>query len=100
MAITDSSAETQRLTRLQALLEQVGATNEFQKQRLEGVEVGSLDDLRQIPLTSKQELVADQAGHPPFGTNLTFGLERYAHVHQTSGTSGQTLRVLDTPEDW
>ena len=100
MTIHASTADTARLERLQAQLEQVGATNEFQRRRLEGVEVRSLDDLSQIPFSSKQELVADQAEHPPFGTNLTFGLERYAHVHQTSGTSGQTLRVLDTPEDW
>jgi phenylacetate-CoA ligase len=100
VTIHASTADTARLERLQALLEQVGATNEFQRRRLGGVEVRSLDDLSQIPFTSKQELVADQAENPPFGTNLTFGLERYAHVHQTSGTSGQTLRVLDTPEDW
>jgi phenylacetate-CoA ligase len=100
MNVVDSSADTDRLARLKALVETVAATNEFQRGRLDGVELNSLDDLRQIPLTSKEALVADQAQHPPFGTNLTFELERYAHVHQTSGTTGATLRVLDTAEDW
>ena len=45
-------------------------------------------------------MVADQAAHPPFGTNLTYPLERYVRVHQTSGTSGAPLRWLDTQESW
>jgi phenylacetate-CoA ligase len=100
VSVLDSAADTERLDRLRSLLAEVAATNEFQRARLGGVELRTLDDLRQIPFTTKEQLVADQAEHPPFGTNLTFGLERYAHVHQTSGTSGATLRVLDTEEDW
>src|SRR5206468_7503678 len=26
--------------------------------------------------------------------------DRYTHMHQTSGTTGRPLRVLDTAEDW
>jgi phenylacetate-CoA ligase len=58
------------------------------------------NDFRRLPFTQKIELVADQAAHPPFGTNLTYPLERYVRVHQTSGTSGQPLRWLDTQESW
>jgi phenylacetate-CoA ligase len=50
--------------------------------------------------TTKQELIDDQAAHPPYGTNLTFPLERYTRFCQTSGTSGHPLRWLDTPESW
>jgi phenylacetate-CoA ligase len=60
----------------------------------------SWDDLRCLPLTTKNELVADQATHPLFGTNLTYPLERYVRVHQTSGTSGTPLRWLDTQASW
>ena len=60
----------------------------------------SWDDLRRLPLTTKSELLADQAAHPTFGTNLTYPVERYVRVHQTSGTSGAPLRWLDTPESW
>lgn len=42
----------------------------------------------------------DQAAHPPFGTNLSFPLDRYVRVHQTSGTTGTPLRWLDTQESW
>ncbi len=57
-------------------------------------------DFRRLPFTQKIELVADQAAHPPFGTNLTYPLDRYVRVHQTSGTTGQPLRWLDTQESW
>jgi phenylacetate-CoA ligase len=53
-----------------------------------------------FPFTTKAELVADQAANPPYGTNLTFPLERYTRCHQTSGTSGSPLRWLDTQESW
>jgi phenylacetate-CoA ligase len=53
-----------------------------------------------LPFTRKSELVEDQAAHPPFGTNLTYALDRYVRVHQTSGTSGAPLRWLDTQASW
>jgi phenylacetate-CoA ligase len=58
------------------------------------------DDFARLPLTLKSELVEDQAEHPPFGSNLTFPLERYVRVHQTSGTSGAPIRWLDTQASW
>jgi phenylacetate-CoA ligase len=58
------------------------------------------DDLRRLPLTTKSELVTDQAAHPLFGTNLTYPIERYVRLHQTSGTTGVPLRWLDTQASW
>lgn len=89
-----------QLARLRALVEQVSAGNGFQRERLAGVELQTLADLARIAPVTKADLVADQQAHPPFGTNLTYPLERYTHLHQTSGTSGATLRVLDTADDW
>jgi len=53
-----------------------------------------------FPFTTKQELADNQRAQPPYGTNLTFPLERYTRFHQTSGTTGAPLRWLDTPESW
>ena len=58
------------------------------------------DDFARLPVTRKAELVEDQAAHGPFGTNVTYALERYVRVHQTSGTSGTPLRWLDTQASW
>jgi phenylacetate-CoA ligase len=81
--------------RLADLLAAVLDGNAFQRAR-----IGDARELAALPLTTKEELLADQAAHPPFGTNLTFPLDRYTHLHQTSGSTGATLRVLDTAEDW
>jgi len=53
-----------------------------------------------IAFTTKQELAEDQIDHPPFGTNLTFPIEDYTRIHQTSGTSGKPILWLDTQESW
>lgn len=83
--------------RIEALLAAL-ATNPFYRAKL-GVSV-TIDDWPSLPFTTKAELSADQAAHPPFGTNLTYPLERYTRLHQTSGTTGAPLRILDTPESW
>ena len=54
----------------------------------------------EIPFTTKQQIVDDQALHPPFGTNLTFSIENYVRIHQTSGTAGKPILWLDTQESW
>ena len=82
--------------RLAATLPELRRTNPFYRARLPE-RASSLGDL---PFTSKTELSEDQAARPPFGTNLTYPLERYVRLHQTSGTTGRPLRVLDTAESW
>ncbi|MGH7332034.1 MAG: phenylacetate--CoA ligase family protein [Candidatus Rokuibacteriota bacterium] len=63
-------------------------------------DLGTWDDFARLPFTGKAEFVADQAAHPLFGTNLTYPLERYVRVHQTSGTTGPPVRWLETQESW
>ena len=76
-------------------------TNKFREAGLDASSIQSLADLQRIPLTSKQELAANQASYPPYGQNLTFGPTGYSRLHQTSGTTtGQPLRWLDTPASW
>ena len=53
-----------------------------------------------VPFTTKQELIEDQLNHPPFGTNLTYPVDRYTRFCQTSATTGRPMRWLDTPESW
>ncbi len=54
----------------------------------------------ELPFTTKQQIVDDQLRHPPYGTNLTFPIENYTRIHQTSGTSGKPILWLDTRESW
>lgn len=69
--------------------------NRFYADRLKAA-----SSFEQLPFTTKADLVEDQAKHPPFGTNLTFPIESYIRMHQTSGTSGKPLLWLDTIESW
>jgi phenylacetate-CoA ligase len=95
--------ETQ-LRQLRGLLSAVHEGNAFYRRKLDGVtgsQIVNLSDFAErVPFTVKKELAEDQATHPPYGSNLTFPLERYTRFHQTSGTSGAPLRWLDTPESW
>ena len=67
-----------QLTKLQTMLSQVLKTNTFFQRKLKevGVEepedIRTLEDYRQLPFTTKEELSADQEAHPPYGTNITF----------------------------
>ncbi len=95
--------ESQQLAQLRRLLAAILPANRFYQQKLAGINpaIASLEDFsKRFPFTTKQELVADQQQHPPFGTNLTFALDQYTRFHQTSGTTSKPLRWLDTPESW
>src|SRR5881396_1283341 len=89
----------QQLQKLRAGLTDVLATNAFWRARLHDVQ--GWDDFERLPLTTKSELLQDQVSRAPFGSNLTYPIERYVRLHQTSGSSGdQPLRWLDTEESW
>jgi phenylacetate-CoA ligase len=96
----EAKAASEREERASRLLELVLERNPFQRARVEALELGARPSLAELPPLTKRELVSDQERHPPFGTNLTFPLERYTQLFQTSGTTGRPLRVLDTAEDW
>ena len=59
------------------------------------------DFITQVPFTTKADIQADRAAHPPFGTNLTRAIHQYTRFCQTSGTStGEPMAWVDTPESW
>lgn len=100
-----SGIQAKQLGLLRELLRALLPSNRFYTRKLQGLEpdriTDTLDAFRaMVPLTTKAELVEDQQATPPFGTNLTFPVEQYTRFHQTSGTTGQPLRWLDTPSSW
>lgn len=104
-----TAVEADQLAKLNRLLATILPANRFYTDKLRkgaaatdrGYNLTSLEDFKRIvPFTAKTEIVVDQAAHPPFGTNLTFPLDRYTRYSQTSGTTGNPLRWLDTNEDW
>jgi len=90
-----------QLERLNSLLDRVLPANQFYAQKLARVKrpVESLAELADWPCTFKEELL----GHARDGdtvANLTWPLTKYSRFHQTSGTTGRPMVVLDTPDDW
>ena len=92
------------MSQFRELLAEVLPRNRFYARKLGQLRPADFQapaDLFRLPFTTKTELIADQSEHPPYGDILTFPLERYSRLHQTSGTtSGKALCWLDTPESW
>jgi len=91
--------------KLRRLLEEVLGRNRFYTEKFAGAgiergTIGSIADLARLPFTTKGEILADQASHPPYGSNLTYPVAQYCRLHQTSGTRGSPLRWLDTAQSW
>ena len=91
--------------RLTDLLCTIHGRNRFYTRKLDaaGIDPVALrlpDDLDRVPTSTKDEFIADQQAHPPWGTALTEPLERYTRYCQTSSTSGRPMRWIDTNESW
>src|ERR1700674_272689 len=96
---------TLQLQKLQNLIRDISGRNRVyaKKWNDSGIfvpDIQSFSDFQKLPFTDKSELVRAQEEAPPFGTNATFPVGAYTRVHQTSGTTGTPLRVVDTPESW
>lgn len=95
--------ETFQINRLRNGLRRMLPGNAFYQRRwgeLAHQPLSNISDLRRLPFITKADLVRDQAEHPPYGTNLSFPLRDYVRLHQTSGTTGHPLKILDTTESW
>lgn len=103
--LTRPALAASQLEQLRSLVAELFPSNRFYTEKLQSAgitfDIASLKDFStRFPFTTKEELVEDQRRHPPFGTNLTYPLDRYTRYHQTSGTTGTPLRWLDTQESW
>ncbi len=92
------------LEKVNALLRAIVPANRFYAQKLAITAPPAFQSLREfsgrIPFTTKHEIIRDRLASPPYGTNLTFPLEKYIRCHQTSGTTSVPIRWLDTRESW
>ena len=68
--------------------------------RVDPAAIRTLDDLRRLPFTTKEDLRDNQQQRPPWGDVLAVPLADVVRVHLTSATTGRPLAFLDTAEDW
>src|SRR2546430_4473763 len=102
-----SRAEMTRLQtrRLRAEVQHAYARSPFYRRKLKAASITpaairTLDDLRRLPFTTKDELKDNQAATPPWGDVLAVPFADVLRVHLTSATTGRPLAFLDTREDW
>ncbi|MEX2578975.1 MAG: AMP-binding protein [Verrucomicrobiales bacterium] len=97
--------ETAQLQKLRRLIGEVATGNDFYGGRLAkaGIDasIPSLADFSEkMPFTTKMDLVWDREEFPPYGSNLTYPVELYSRLCQSSGTTCGPLPSLDTAESW
>ena len=62
--------------------------------------IRSLDDFRQLPILTKEDLRREQEVNPPFGRYLCVPEERVMRIHGTSGTTGDPTIFGIGEDDW
>lgn len=72
----------------------------YKEAGLEPGDIKSLDDVARVPFTVKEELRQTQVENPPWGGTLCVPPEDGVRVFQTSGTTGEPVRVLLSHNDW
>ncbi len=103
--MSPKAIEALQIEKLRSMFKKIYRHNRFYTEKFDsaGIDhetIQNVNDMAQIPLTNKEELIKAQQDNPPFGSNATFPESAYSRFHQTSGTTGKPLRVLDTPESW
>lgn len=63
-------------------------------------DIKTMDDVREVPFTTKSELLRSQEEHPIFGDFPCLPPEAACRVFQTSGTTGPPLKVPFSKKDW
>ncbi len=88
--------------KLATMLREILPTNPFYRTKFANIAFNpESDPIERLPFTTRDDLEHDQRQHPPYGTNLTYPLDQYCRLHQTSGSSfGRPMRWLDTDASW
>jgi phenylacetate-CoA ligase len=103
--LTRPEIQKMQLAKTRRLLKEILPANPFYARKLASIRAGyspksMAEFARQLPFTTRHELVRDRLASPPYGTDLTYPVEHYVRCHQTSGTTTVPMRWLDTRESW
>jgi phenylacetate-CoA ligase len=81
--------------------EYVRARSAFYQRKLgEGARrATTLDALRDLPLTDKEEIRVAQEASPPYGDYVACASDRVVRIHRTSGTTGRSLNIAFSQRD-
>jgi phenylacetate-CoA ligase len=96
--------EQYQLATLRRQLARIGAVSAYYREKFKAAgfaaqALNSLDDLRRLPLTRKEDYVAALEADPPFGAFRAVDPAQAARVHFSSGTTGRPAPMLWTTSD-
>lgn len=63
-------------------------------------DIHTLDDIRRLPFTEKEDLRESQERLPPWGDYICIPPEEGVRVFQTTGTTGTPVKILLNNTDW
>ena len=93
-----------QLAKLRRQVAWAQARSPWYRRTLDGFDVSdlrSLDDLRRLPMLTREEWMNSQFEHPPYGEIPAIDGEGAIRIHTTSGTTGKgPLRAIDSRKDW
>jgi phenylacetate-CoA ligase len=97
--------EERQLTYFRKQMKYVMEKSPFYKKKFKdaGVthsDIRTMDDVRRVPFTTKQELLRSQEEYPIYGDFPCIPPERATRVFQTSGTTGTPLKIPLSKKDW
>ena len=73
--------------------------DKFRKVGLDPNDIKSVEDLRKVPFTTKDELRESQEKYPPLGSHAAVDLEKVIRIHSSSGTTGNPSFIGITRHD-
>ncbi len=91
--------------RLSAMVQYVYERTPFWRSRLDAAgvhprDVRGVDDLVHLPFCTREDVEADQAAHPPFGSYVACDRSSLTRFMTTSGTTGRPLTRVCSARDW
>jgi phenylacetate-CoA ligase len=73
--------------------------DKFKEAGLTSNDIRSVEDLRKVPFTTKDELRESQEKYPPLGSHAAVNMEKIIRIHSSSGTTGNPSFVGITRRD-
>lgn len=93
-----------QLHRLQWQVQRCWDGSPFYRERLESAgltpaDIRTLDDLRRIPIVTKQQLRDEQVAHPPYGRYTVAPQANWRELHPSTGTTGVPVSTIWSESD-
>ena len=96
--IIDSCGKVNVKAKLKKQLLYTMKNSDFYRNKLKGFKI-NIEHFKDIPFTTKKEVLQDQEKYSPFGSNLCVNTRKIQRIHSTSGTTNKPYIIALTNKD-